>query len=100
MSQQEAVTEIKDILDLLWRNNITSSKVNLGLAFYGRSFTLASSSCSEPGCPYLSAGDAGECSNQAGILLGSEIEQIISDNYLNPVLYTDAAVKTITWNED
>jgi chitinase len=94
------LTEIKDTIDLLWRNNITASKVNLGLAFYGRSFTIASSACSQPGCDYLSAGDAGDCSAQAGILLGSEINNIISENNLSPVLYTDAAVKTITWNGD
>jgi chitinase len=94
------LTEIKEDLDLLWRNNITAAKVNLGLAFYGRSFTLASSSCSQPGCSYLSAGDAGECSSTAGILLNSEIGQIISENSLTPILYSDAAVKSVSWNED
>jgi chitinase len=94
------LTEIESALDLLWRNNITSSKVNLGMAFYGRSFTIASSACSEPGCLYLSAGDAGDCSATAGILLNSEIEQIISEYDLSPMLYEDAAVKTITWNGD
>lgn len=94
------LTEIESDLDLLWRNNITASKVNLGLAFYGRSFTIASSSCSEPGCPYLSAGDAGNCSATAGILFNSEIEQVISSYNLTPILYTDAAVKAITWGDD
>lgn len=94
------LTEIETALDLLWRNNITASKVNMGMAFYGRSFTLASSSCSEPGCSYLSAGDAGDCSGQAGILFNSEINQIIGNNNLTPTLYKDAAVKTITWNSD
>ncbi|KAF7165321.1 hypothetical protein CNMCM5623_009526 [Aspergillus felis] len=94
------LTEITTALDLLWRNNIKPSKVNMGMAFYGRSFTLASSSCTEPGCPYLSAGDAGDCSNTAGILFNSEIEAIISDNNLTPTLYTDAAVKVINWNGD
>lgn len=94
------LTEIEASMDLLWWNNITSSKVNLGLAFYGRSFTITSSDCDTPGCPYLSAGDAGECSASAGILLSSEIEQIITDNNLTPVLYSNAAVKTITWDGD
>lgn len=94
------LTEIETALDLLWRNNITASKVNMGMAFYGRTFTLASSSCAEPGCTYLSAGDAGDCSGQAGILFNNEITQIISDNNLTPVLDKDAAVKTITWNSD
>lgn len=90
------LTEIESSMNLLWWNNITSSKVNLGLAFYGRSFTIASPDCDTPGCAYLSAGDEGVCSASAGILLSSEIEQIISDNDLTPVLYKDAAVKAIT----
>lgn len=94
------LTEITTSLDLLWRNNITSTKVNLGLAFYGRSFTVASSSCTEPGCAYLSAGDAGTCSATAGILMNSEIGDIISEYGLTPQLYEDAAVKVITWNDD
>lgn len=94
------LTEITTALDLLWRNNIDSSKVTLGLAFYGRSFTLASSSCAEPGCAYLSAGDAGTCSATAGILMNSEIGDIISEYDLTPKLYEDAAVKVITWNDD
>lgn len=39
------LTEIEPDLDLLWRNNVPPQKVNLGLAFYGRSFTLADTSC-------------------------------------------------------
>ncbi|KAK3943074.1 hypothetical protein QBC46DRAFT_447135 [Diplogelasinospora grovesii] len=89
------LTEIKDSLDLLWRNYIDPSKVNLGLAFYGRSVTLASESCATPGCLYLSAGDPGPCSATTGVLLNSEIEQIIDENGLSPTLWPDAAVKTI-----
>jgi chitinase len=100
LDAQTNLTEIEPALDLLWRNNITASKVNMGLAFYGRTFTLSDSSCSEPGCPYLSAGDAGDCSDTAGILFNSEIEEIISENGLTPTLYTDAAVKVISWNGD
>ncbi|KAJ5720929.1 glycoside hydrolase family 18 protein [Penicillium malachiteum] len=94
------LTDIKSALDLLWGVNITSSKVTLGMAFYGRSYTLQSSSCSEPGCQYLSAGTMGNCSQSAGILFNSEIEALISDQNLTPTLYKDAAVKTITWDGD
>ncbi|KAK2669844.1 Chitinase II [Fusarium oxysporum f. sp. vasinfectum] len=94
------LTEIKSSLDLLWRNKVSPSKVVLGLAFYGRAVTLASPSCSEPGCAYLSAGDAGECSGEPGILFNSEITDLIRDKKLRPKLYKDAAVKTIQWNSD
>lgn len=39
------LTEINSGLELLWRNNINPSRVNLGLGFYGRSFTMESPSC-------------------------------------------------------
>ncbi|KAJ6096607.1 Glycoside hydrolase superfamily [Penicillium sp. IBT 16267x] len=94
------LTDIKSALDLLWGVNITASKVTLGMAFYGRSYTIESPSCSEPGCQYLSAGTAGNCSQSAGILFNSEIEALISDQNLTSTLYTDAAVKTITWDND
>ncbi|WZH42206.1 Chitinase [Fusarium acuminatum] len=94
------LTEIKSSLDLLWRNKVSPSKVVLGLAFYGRAVTLASPSCSEPGCPYLSAADPGSCSGEAGILFNSEITDLISEKKLRPKLYKDAAVKTVQWNND
>ena len=46
------LTEIKQTLDLFWRNNINPDKIVLGLGFYGRSFTLADPSCKSAGCPF------------------------------------------------
>ncbi|OIW28356.1 glycoside hydrolase [Coniochaeta ligniaria NRRL 30616] len=94
------LTEIADGLDLLWRNNIDPAKVNLGLAFYGRSMTLASASCNQPGCPVASAGNAGECSGAAGVLLNTEIADIITKHQLQPTLDNTAAVKMITWGSN
>ncbi|RFN51329.1 hypothetical protein FIE12Z_4383 [Fusarium flagelliforme] len=94
------LTEIKSSLDLLWRNKVSPSKVVLGLAFYGRAVTLADPSCSEPGCAYLSAADAGKCSGEPGILFNSEISDLIHEKKLRPKFYKDAAIKTIQWNND
>ncbi|RAH42220.1 glycoside hydrolase, partial [Aspergillus brunneoviolaceus CBS 621.78] len=91
------MTELQTTLDLLWRNDIDSSKVVLGMAYYGRSFTLTEASCSEPGCRFVSGGNAGNCSITAGVLLNPEIMNIISANGLAPTLYKDAAVKAINW---
>lgn len=46
------LTEIKQALDLFWRNDVPPSKMNLGLGFYGRSFQLADPSCWRPGCMF------------------------------------------------
>ncbi|KUI60196.1 Chitotriosidase-1 [Cytospora mali] len=94
------LTEIDEALDLLWRNGIDSSKVVLGLGFYGRSFTLKDSSCTIPGCPFASGANPGECTATSGILSDAEIQSIISANDLTPVLDQAAAVKYIVWDSD
>lgn len=92
------LTEIIEGLDLLWRNNIEPSKVYLGLGFYGRSFTLSNPSCTTPGCAFSGGGNPGECTQTSGILSNAEIQQIISDNNLTPILNEEAAVKYIVWD--
>ncbi|PYI05155.1 glycoside hydrolase [Aspergillus sclerotiicarbonarius CBS 121057] len=94
------LTEIKNALDLLWRRNVHPFKVNMDMSFHGRSFTLADPSCTEPGCAFLSGGDAGECSMSAGTLFNSEINRMIHQDNLTPTLDSDAVVKTLTWNTD
>ncbi|OAQ61835.1 class V chitinase [Pochonia chlamydosporia 170] len=91
------LTEIRDMLDLLWRNDINPQMVTLGFAFYGRSATAASPGCVNPGCQFVSAGLSGLCSNEAGVLLNTEIDQIIKENSLTPNFDKEAAIKWISW---
>ncbi|KAJ5638235.1 hypothetical protein N7490_008114 [Penicillium lividum] len=93
------LTEIKSALDLVWRNKVKSGQVVLGLAFYGRSFTLDSTECTSPGCTYASAGTAGPCSKTDGILMNKEIDDIASDKNLEPTLDKSAAVQILTWDD-
>lgn len=92
------LTEIQDSLDLLWRNDIDSDKVVFGMGFYGRSFTLQNPGCSTPGCLFASGGNAGKCSNTIGVLLNSEITDLIASKSLKPTLLKKEAVKTISWD--
>lgn len=92
------LTEIRDALNLLWRNDINPDQVNLGLAFYGRTYTV-NPDCVQKGCVYKSAGRQGACSGEAGILLNSEIFEIISKNNLTPVFDKEAAVKIVYWED-
>lgn len=91
------LTEIDAALDLLWRNDIDPGKAVLGLAFYGRSFTMTTASCSTPGCTYESGGQRGKCSKEVGILLNSEIDELVEENSVNPVLYKKEAAKVAKW---
>ncbi|OBT73001.1 hypothetical protein VF21_07849 [Pseudogymnoascus sp. 05NY08] len=90
------LTEINLALQLLWRNNIDPAKVNMGLGFYGRSFTLTDPSCSATGCPFSAGGNAGPCTATAGILSSVEIGDVISAG-ATVTLDKDAAVKIVTW---
>ncbi|EFZ04198.1 glycoside hydrolase family 18 protein [Metarhizium robertsii ARSEF 23] len=90
------LTEIQLGLDLLWRNDISPSKVTMGMSYYARTFTLTDPGCNKPGCRVSSPGEAGKCSGTAGVLLHPEIQEIIYKNNLKPVLNREVAVKTIS----
>jgi chitinase len=55
------LTEITDALDLFWRMSVPADRINLGIGFYGRSYTLSDSKCTIAGCPFKDPGVAGEC---------------------------------------
>lgn len=94
------LTEIDDAMDLLWRENIDSSKVVLGLGFYGRAFTLADPSCNTPGCAFSGGANPGNCTQTSGILSDAEISAIITQYNLTPTLDATAAVKYMSWDSD
>lgn len=94
------ITEIKQGLDLLWRNDIEPAKVNFGLGWYGRSFTLKDPGCNTPGCIFAYGGEAGECTQSSGTLSNAEIQRVIAEHDLTPTMDADAMVKWITWDSD
>lgn len=113
------LTEIQQSLDLLWRNNINPSKVNLGIGFYGRStlllslyrlqpsgvadmpslgFTMSNPNCLTAGCPFSSGANPGPCTETSGILSAAEIRDIVATGKANVVTDSVAGVKIITWD--
>ncbi|KAL2757510.1 glycoside hydrolase family 18 protein [Sodiomyces alcalophilus JCM 7366] len=70
------MTEIKKGLGLLWRNGVPANKVQLGLAFYGRTYLLESSSCTTPGCKFDDPGRAGQCSGTPGYMSWQDLKYI------------------------
>ncbi|KAF2996314.1 hypothetical protein E8E14_001197 [Neopestalotiopsis sp. 37M] len=94
------LTEIDEAMQLLWRNNIDPAKVNMGLGFYGRSFTLTDPSCSSAGCPFSGGAEPGPCTANSGTLSYAEIQNIIADNDAVTTLDKDAAVMQAVWNDN
>ncbi|KAM0704603.1 hypothetical protein Q7P35_008837 [Cladosporium inversicolor] len=95
------LTEIDGALDLLWRTKVVPEKVNLGLAWYGRSFTLSEPNCTVPNgvCEFSGAGNKGICSDSAGTLDLGEIQDIVSEGNLSPILDEKAGVKYVAYNK-
>lgn len=93
------LTEIWQSLDLLWRNDINPEKVVLGLAFYGRVFTVADAGCTAPGCRYASGGERLACSGEISVALNSEITDIMEKTGAKPTLDKDAAVQILKYGD-
>ncbi|KAH6644816.1 glycoside hydrolase superfamily [Boeremia exigua] len=95
-------TDLKEIdtaLDLLWFNDVTPAKVNLGVANYGRGYTLADAGCTHLGCTWNGPSQAGECTELAGILSQCEIQRLIGQKNLQPEIIKDGAgVKQIIFD--
>ncbi|KAK3386681.1 putative chitinase [Podospora didyma] len=94
------LTEIQESLDLLWRNNINPSKVNLGIGFYGRSFTMSNPNCLSAGCPFSGGANPGPCTQSSGILSAEEIRDIVAAGGATQTLDPVAGVEIITWDSN
>ncbi|KAB8251022.1 hypothetical protein BDV35DRAFT_399858 [Aspergillus flavus] len=81
------LTEIDQALDLFWRNNIDSSKINLGLAV--REYP---SLIDIPLPLHCSSCPKGPCTTTAGILSYSEIQRILSAGNIYPTYDEEAGV--------
>ncbi|KAF7184582.1 hypothetical protein CNMCM7691_005766 [Aspergillus felis] len=93
------LTEIDEALDLFWRNNINPSKINLGLAFYNRTYTLSTPLCATAGCEWKDPGPKGKCTDTAGILSYKEIQDIVSECKLHPAYDEEAGVYYVTYGK-
>lgn len=80
--------------------DVPANKINLGLGFYGRSFTLESLDCIDPGCPFSGPGVAGSCTGTPGILSYAEIVGMQKMYNLVSVWDKGNAIKWMAWDDD
>jgi chitinase len=93
-------TEIKESLDLFWRMGVPADRINLGIGFYGRSYTLEDANCNKPGCKHSAPGVAGQCTGESGILSFAEIESYIKRFNLEKIYDKEAGVKYLAWGSN
>lgn len=96
---QTDITEIDKNLKPLWFDGVNPAKIVMGIAYYGRTYTLSNPSCGSMGCSFVPGlgGAAGSCTNSAGVLSNREIKRIIKDEGITPYFNTTAMVKYFTY---
>ncbi len=94
---QSSVIDISSDLLPLWFDNVPPSKLNFGIAYYGRGYTLQNPGCANVGCPYTGPSAQGTCTDSAGVLSLREIEVTIQQKGLVPKLLSDEMIKQISW---
>ncbi|KAI9798404.1 MAG: hypothetical protein M1833_004798 [Piccolia ochrophora] len=95
-------TDIRDINNNtlpLWFDALDPAKINFGVAYYGRGYTLSDPACSDLECGFSGASKPALCTNFGGVMSNIEIETIIKEKALTPKLIPDAMVKQISWDD-
>ncbi|KAJ4163157.1 hypothetical protein NW754_014580 [Fusarium falciforme] len=93
------LTEIADTVDLIWRSDVPSAKVVMGLAFYSRTFTASSTKCVSKGCPFDSAGRGERCSDEIGLVSNADIHHMLSWSGTKPRLDKETAVQVVRYDD-
>jgi chitinase len=79
----------------LWYAGLDPAKLNFGLAYYGRGYTLADRSCDYDGCTWSDASRPYPCTNFPGVASLQEIEASIKQDGLTPRLLEDDMIKVL-----
>lgn len=83
----------------LWFDELDASKINFGIALYGRGYTLSDPSCNDLLCPFSGPSKPGTCTKSEGVMSLIEIEQLIVDKGIIPTYLPEAMMKQITWDD-
>lgn len=94
---QTDATEIDKDLQPLWFDRVDPAEINMGLAYYGRTYKLSDPSCGVIGCGFAGPGDAGPCTNSPGVLSNREIRRMILEQGYTPILNRTSMVKYFTY---
>jgi chitinase len=96
---QADIREIGNDTAPLWFDGLDPAKINFGLAMYGRGYTLSDASCSDLLCSFDGPSKPAPCTNSAGVMSLIEIQQLIKERNLTPILLASSMMKQITWDD-
>ncbi|KAI1373409.1 hypothetical protein F4677DRAFT_448485 [Hypoxylon crocopeplum] len=83
----------------LWYDKVDPSKINMGLAYYGRGYTVESVDCMTVGCTWSGPSRPGPCTAFGGVMSLQEIEDLIPQIGVEPILDSTAMMKYLVWSD-
>jgi chitinase len=89
--------ELDDAVNMYLKAGAAPNKLVLGLATYGRGYTLSTASCSTPGCGFSGPSTAGACTGAAGILSYREIQGMQANIVFDAASSSAYAVRGNQW---
>ncbi|KAI0181430.1 hypothetical protein GGR52DRAFT_524499 [Hypoxylon sp. FL1284] len=83
----------------LWYDKVNPSKINMGLAYYGRGYTAESVDCMTVGCTWTGPSRPGPCTAFGGVMSLQEIEALIPQIGVESILDSTAMMKYLVWSD-
>lgn len=92
-------TNVMAVVDDLLSYGVAANKIVIGIAYYGHSYALTSSSNATFGAPISGYGVGGSCTNQAGFMAWFEMQQFIAQGttVYHDITHTVFTYKDNTW---
>ncbi|KAI1097516.1 glycosyl hydrolases family 18-domain-containing protein [Jackrogersella minutella] len=96
---QTNIPEIYNWTLPLWYDQVDPSKINMGLAYYGRGYTVENVDCMTVGCNWIGSSRPGTCTTFGGVMSLEEIEALIPQIGAEPILDSTAMMKYLVWSD-
>ncbi|KAF3267125.1 hypothetical protein EYR41_010700 [Orbilia oligospora] len=96
---QTDIREIYNDTKPLWFAKLNPAKINFGIAYYGRGYTVADRSCMTLGCTFSGPNKAAACTNFPGVMSAREIQNIIDSRGVRPNLLSGPMIKELKWDD-
>jgi chitinase len=96
---QADIREIEANSVPLWFDGLDPKKIKLGLAMYGRGYTVSDESCNGLGCSFSGPSKKGKCTDSDGVMSLGEIKDLIENDGVESTYLKDSMMKQIAWDD-
>lgn len=93
------IPEIANWTQPLWYAGVNPAKVNMGLAYYSRGYTVADPNCNTVGCQWKGPSRPGQCTNFGGVHSLQEIQRLIPQLGVQPKLLAADMMKELKFGD-